>query len=72
MDTIYEIHSGRRALARQHGSTSYEVLVDYLRSLGCSDDELVRAGTDAVSWRGAVYTAIPVAQADPAFSRRAA
>jgi hypothetical protein len=39
-------------------STPQEALIDYLRSLGCSNDEMVRVGTDAMSWHGAVYTAV--------------
>ena len=57
--TSYEIRSGRRAVARKGASTPQEALVDYLRSLGCKDDEMVRVGTDAVSWHGAVYRAVP-------------
>ena len=37
--------------------------MEYLRSLGCQDEELVRASTDAISWRGAVYRAVPLAKA---------
>jgi len=41
--------------------------MDYVRSLGCRDDEIARLGADALSWRGAVYRAVPVPpQYDPA------
>jgi len=53
----YEIRSGGRAIRVQGGVSPQQVLVDYLRSLGCRHDELVRLGTDAVAWRGARYTA---------------
>jgi hypothetical protein len=54
----YEIRSGRRVATEVTASTPQEALVDYLRSLGCADDDLVRVGTDAMSWRGAVYKAV--------------
>jgi len=37
--------------------------MDYVRSLGCRDAEIARLGADALSWRGAVYRAVPVAAA---------
>ena len=49
-------------------STPREALVDYLRSLGCADDDMVRVDMDAMSWHGAVYTAVEVGDA----GRRAA
>ena len=33
--------------------------MDYVRSLGCRDVEVARLGADAVSWRGAVFRAVP-------------
>jgi len=35
--------------------------MDYLRSLGCRDGDIVRLGVDAISWRGARYSAVPAA-----------
>jgi hypothetical protein len=43
----------------REASSAHEALFDYARSLGCRDDEIVRLGVDAVSWRGAVYRAEP-------------
>ena len=40
-------------------STAAEAVIDYLRSMGCRDDEMMRVGMDAVTWRGAVYRAVP-------------
>jgi hypothetical protein len=57
--TSYEVHSGRETLAVQQANSPYEALVDYLRALGCRDDELMRMGNDAVAWRGARYRAVP-------------
>jgi hypothetical protein len=34
-------------------------VLDYLRSIGCEDDDVVRVGNDSASWRGALYTAVP-------------
>jgi hypothetical protein len=36
--------------------------MDYVRSLGCRDAEVARLGADAVSWRGAVFRAVPAVQ----------
>ena len=38
--------------------------MDYVRSLGCREDEIARLGSDALSWRGAVYRAVPVPPQD--------
>ena len=53
----YEIRSGRRAVSVRRGPNAQQALLDYLRSLGCRNDEIVRLGGDAMSWRGARYTA---------------
>ncbi|HET6617656.1 MAG TPA: hypothetical protein VFH69_07600 [Gemmatimonadota bacterium] len=37
-------------------------ITDYLRSLGCTDAEIEPIGSDAVAWRGAVYTAKAVGE----------
>jgi hypothetical protein len=55
----FEIHSGRRVVSHQQASTTQEALIEYLRALGCRDDEITRIGTAAVAWRGAVYSATP-------------
>jgi hypothetical protein len=56
----YELRQGRRAIGLREGTTAQEALMDYVRSLGCRDDEIARLGADALSWRGAVYRAVPV------------
>ena len=38
--------------------TPRHALTDFLRSLGCSEDEIEPIGEDQVAWRGAVYTAV--------------
>jgi hypothetical protein len=57
--TSYEVRSGRRAVALLVASTAQEALFDYMRALGCRDNEIVRMGTDAAAWRGAVYSVVP-------------
>lgn len=52
----YEVRSGRRAVALRTASTAHEALSDYLRGLGCRDNEVVRLGSNAAAWRGAVYS----------------
>jgi len=60
MRTTYELRSGKRPIARRSASSAREAVFDYVRSLGCRDDEIVPLGADAVSWFGAVYRAQPV------------
>ena len=60
MATDYEIRSGRQSLSVRSAATPQQALIDYLRSMGCRDGEMVRLGVDAVAWRGARYSAVPV------------
>jgi len=53
----YEIRSGRRTVSIRSGANAQQTLIDYLRSLGCRSDEIVRLGVDAIAWRGARYSA---------------
>lgn len=55
----YLIRMGRQSLAVIEASNPQQALFDYARSMGCRDDELMKLGPDAISWRGAVYKAIP-------------
>jgi hypothetical protein len=56
----YEIRAGRRAVSIKDAPSAQLALIDYVRSLGCKDAEIVRLGAAAVSWRGARYTAVAV------------
>ncbi len=67
--TIYELRSGEHSIGRREAGTAQQALLDHLRSRGCSDAEITRLGPDAVSWRGAVYRAIPASSDDPADRR---
>ena len=60
MMRTYELRQGRRQIGLRDAATAQEALLDYVRSLGCRDNEIARLGADAVSWRGAVYRAVPV------------
>jgi hypothetical protein len=42
----------------QHSSSALQAAVDYVRSFGCSNDEITRLGVDAVAWRGARFSAV--------------
>jgi hypothetical protein len=55
----YEVRCGQRAVALRTASTAQEALGDYLRSLGCNRTEIVRMGSDAAAWRGAMYSVVP-------------
>jgi hypothetical protein len=67
----YEIRSGGRSVSFSDASTAQEAVMDYVRSLGCRDDEVRRVAIDAVTWRGAVFSAV-VAESDELLSRNAA
>jgi hypothetical protein len=53
----YEIMQGRKCVGVRLAPSSLMALVDYLRAAGCGDADVIRLGTNAVSWRGAVYRA---------------
>jgi hypothetical protein len=53
----YEIWLGRNRIAVWEAGSPLLALVEYLRSEGVSDADIVRLGTNEVSWRGAVYRA---------------
>jgi hypothetical protein len=56
----FELRSGEHLIGLREASTAQQALLDYLRARGCADAEIMRLGPDAVSWRGAVYRAVPV------------
>lgn len=60
MSRRYEIHSGRRLVSIQHSSSALQAAIDYVRSFGCSTDEITRLGIDAVAWRGAQFRAVHI------------
>jgi hypothetical protein len=61
MTMTYEIRSGERLVSTQRSVSALQAAVDYVRSFGCSDSEIVRLGVDTVSWRGARFRAVLVA-----------
>jgi hypothetical protein len=54
----YEIHCGGRVVSSVRSYTARHAVTDYLRSLGCPDDEMESVSSDQVSWRGAVYSGV--------------
>jgi len=60
----YEIRSGERAVSIRSAPSAQQALLDYVKSLGCRDAEIVRLGQAAVSWRGARYTAVLAANGE--------
>jgi hypothetical protein len=56
----YEVHSGDRVVASRTASTAQAALFDYVRSLGCQDEEVMKLAPDSISWRGAVFRAVQV------------
>jgi hypothetical protein len=53
----YEIWLGPNRVAVREAGSALLALVEYLRGQGVRDDDIVRLGTDEVSWRGALYRA---------------
>lgn len=60
----FEIRLGGRVIARREAITPQVAVLDYLRAIGCDDDDVVRVASDAASWRGAVYTAVEASSRD--------
>lgn len=60
MSKKYEIHSGRRVVSIQYSVSALQAAVDYVRTFGCSDQEITRLGVDSVAWRGARFSAVLV------------
>jgi hypothetical protein len=62
MSERFEVRSGGRSGGRimsiQHAHNAQQAVMDYVRSLGCRDDEIVRLGGGSVSWRGARFQAV--------------
>jgi hypothetical protein len=57
---MYEIRSGRRVVSTQYSVSPLQAAVDYVRSFGTADSEILRVGVDVVAWRGARFTAVQV------------
>jgi hypothetical protein len=55
----YSVRSGRREVAIRDAWSPREALIEYLITLGCRNDEMMSVRADAISWRGAVFTAAP-------------
>jgi len=60
MSKQYEIHAGRRIVSIEYSISAAQAVVDYVRSQGVKDKEIIRLGTDSVSWRGARFRAVLV------------
>ena len=60
MTTRYEIHCGRRLVSQQVANSATEAIREYLRSMGCRDEEMSPYGPDTIRWNGAAYRAVPL------------
>lgn len=60
MYSTYEVRSGDRLIGFRTASTPQAALFDYVRSLGCRDEEVMKIAPDTISWRGAVFRAVRV------------
>lgn len=54
----YELYSGDRLVGSRRASTAQAALFDYVRSLGCQDEDVDKLAPDMISWRGAVFRAV--------------
>jgi hypothetical protein len=61
----YEIHSGGRLVSTQFSVSPLQAAVDYVRSYGVKDDEIMRLGVDCISWQGARFKAVLVPTDSP-------
>jgi hypothetical protein len=60
MSRKFEIRSGRRTVSTQLSSSALQAAIDYVRTFGCRNDEIVILGVDTFAWRGARFSAVPV------------
>ncbi len=60
----YAIRSGRSIVGTRQAVSAREAALDYLSARGCSRDEIISYGSNAVAWRGAVYRAEAVQSPD--------
>jgi hypothetical protein len=60
----YDIRAGGHRVSTRQAPSELAALLDYLRSLGCRDRDVVRLGTRSVAWRGAVYSATRADEAE--------
>jgi hypothetical protein len=58
MYQTYEVHSGDRLVGVRTASTPQAALFDYVRSLGCLDEEIMKLSPDVIAWRGSVFKAV--------------
>ena len=56
---MYEIRLSGQAVSEVEHIDPQLAVLDYLRSLGFEEEDIIRVGNDAASWRGALYTAVP-------------
>ena len=57
MRASYAIHSSRRQVGVINAWSAAEAVIEYLRSRGFGEQDIVRLAGNAASWRGAVFTA---------------
>jgi hypothetical protein len=62
----YSVYSGRRPVGVRKAWSGAEAAIEYLTTLGCTRSELAILGPNSVTWRGATFTAVPVAPATAA------
>lgn len=65
MTNHFEVRSGRRVVSTRTAASARGAALDYVRSLGCSRDEVTYLGTEAVPRRGAIYRAAEVRPVPP-------
>jgi hypothetical protein len=63
----YSVYSGRRQVTVKRAWSGAEAVIEYLTTMGIKGSELAMVGPDAVTWRGATFTArlVPVEPSTP-------
>jgi len=56
----FEVRCGKRLVSLQNSHTAREAVREYLRSVGCNESEMTTLSRNAITWRGAVYKAVPL------------
>lgn len=58
----FEIRAGNRPVSVKDAPSAQQALLDYVKSLGCRDSEIIRLSATTVAWRGARYSAVAVSE----------
>ena len=55
----FDVRCGKRLVSVRDSSTPREAVIEYPRTMACSESEMTTLSRTAITWRGAVYRAVP-------------